>query len=312
MTTTPPPREGSSADDASIAPLRGAGGTRGLFVTLLGRYAIRRDRAVASGTFIEVLGRCGVKEHAARSLIARMVRRGWLERFRRGRRTYLRLSPSMAARLDRGRQRIYEIDPVMRDWAGEWTLLTFSIPESRRADRHRLRSRLAWDGFGPARNGLWIAPGRRSIEGVFGDLDLHGHLTAFEATLRDRSADHRLVRQAWDLEEVVHSYRGFLSRWAEPLGGTGDPLARHLHLIADWRRLLREAPILPVEVVPPDWPAAEAWARFHALDRSLGPAAAAVYADLEDAIEIADEGPAPPTLQAVPSRTSADGGEASP
>lgn len=269
-----------------VDPLRRSGGTRGLFVTLLGRYGLQDDEAIATATYIGALALCGVNEHAARSQITRMVKRGRVQRHRHGRRTYLQVTPPMAARLQRGRRRIYEIDPTVPNWSGEWTLLTFSIPETRRDDRHRLRSRLSWDGFGPLRNGLWVAAGHRKIDGMARDLELSDDLTAFVAELPDRAADRRLVAEVWDLEEIAGTYRAFIDRWEGEAVASGEPLARHLRLIADWRGLLRAAPMLPTAVLPGAWPAAEAWARFHELDAALAPAASAQFDGLKNAIDL--------------------------
>ncbi|MEO3842923.1 hypothetical protein [Streptomyces sp. B22F1] len=52
-----------------------------------------------------------------------------------------------------------EAEVVDREWDGRWTLLAFSVPETRRADRHALRTRLGWAGFAPLRSGLWVSPG---------------------------------------------------------------------------------------------------------------------------------------------------------
>ncbi|MGR7003499.1 hypothetical protein ACU686_45200 [Yinghuangia aomiensis] len=41
-----------------------------------------------------------------------------------------------------------------------WVIAVFSVPESERAHRHQLRSRLTWLGFGKVSPGVWVAPGR--------------------------------------------------------------------------------------------------------------------------------------------------------
>jgi hypothetical protein len=47
-----------------------------------------------------------------------------------------------------------------RHWDGRWTLLSFTLPEFWQRQRHELRTRLLWAGFGPLQGGLWIAPRR--------------------------------------------------------------------------------------------------------------------------------------------------------
>lgn len=263
---------------------------RSLLITLLGRHVAGRGTAVYSGTFIDALGQAGFGTHAVRSALARMVPRGLLVRHRRGRRSYYAPSPSMERLLLAGRRRIYESDVVLTDWDGEWTLLSFSVPEHRRADRHRLRARLAWAGFGSLRHGLWVAPGRQDADLVVEDLALDDAITCFHGTLHPRTAPGTVVARAWDLDAMADAYRAFLDRWPNRDAAADlSPLARHLWLITDWRLLLRETQVLPADVVPPDWPAEEARARFRDLDAAWGTDAAHGFEELCDSIDITVE-----------------------
>ena len=113
-----------------------------------------------SGSIIDVLGRVGTGEQAVRSTLTRMVNRGLLRRQREGRRMFFGLTPQAARILEDGGQRIWRDGAVNEDWDGTWTLLGFSLPESWQRQRHDLRSRLTWSGFGALYSGLWIAPGQ--------------------------------------------------------------------------------------------------------------------------------------------------------
>src|SRR4051794_40037867 len=64
-----------------------------LLLTFFGGYVLGRGVAVATGSVLEVLGSVGVSEHATRSTLSRMARRGLLSRERRGRQVYLGLTP---------------------------------------------------------------------------------------------------------------------------------------------------------------------------------------------------------------------------
>ena len=50
-----------------------------------------------AGSFIEVLARVGISEHATRSTLSRMTRRGLLERKRQGRKIYFRMTERCVA-----------------------------------------------------------------------------------------------------------------------------------------------------------------------------------------------------------------------
>jgi DNA-binding MarR family transcriptional regulator len=161
---------GSATAAAAAGPSSAAGARpvsfrpQALLLTVLGRHLLDREGvAVGAGTFIAVLERLGVSEQAARSTLTRMVRRGLLDRRQHGRRAYFTLTGGSRALLLEGRERIFAPAPVRQHWDGMWTLLSFSIPESRRDERHRLRARLAWNGFGLLRDGLWLAPGRAEV-----------------------------------------------------------------------------------------------------------------------------------------------------
>jgi phenylacetic acid degradation operon negative regulatory protein len=65
--------------------------------TLLAEHLLDRDLAVFSGSFIEVLERVGIGEHATRATLTRMAERGLLERQRHGRKIYFRASRSSKA-----------------------------------------------------------------------------------------------------------------------------------------------------------------------------------------------------------------------
>ena len=45
--------------------------------------------------------------------------------------------------------------------------------------RHELRSRLLWAGFGPLQGGLWVGSSHADVAAVTAGLDLDGHLRVF-------------------------------------------------------------------------------------------------------------------------------------
>jgi len=253
-----------------------------LLLTVLGRHVLDRDGlAVGAGTFIAVLELLGVSEQAARSTLTRMVRRGLLARQQHGRRAYFTLTDRSTALLLEGGERIFAPAPVRQRWDGAWTLLSFSIPESRRNERHRLRARLAWNGFGPLRDGLWLAPGRVEVAGLVSDLGLERHLDAFASWALAPTDVAELVQRVWNLDDLRCSYQAFLARW----GGRSLPvppgdLARQVYLITEWRRIIREDPLLPARYLSRDWPALEAARLFHRLHERYSHGAARTFAEL--------------------------------
>src|SRR5882672_4112603 len=141
-------------------------------LSFLGIYLLERRTAVYSGSVIQVFDRIGISEEAVRSTLTRMVSRGLLSRHRNGRRVYFGLTPRATAVLRDGYQRIWRTGAVNRDWDGRWTLVGFSLPDTRRSDRHDLRSQLVWAGFGLLHSGLWIAPGIKDAAAIVENLGL--------------------------------------------------------------------------------------------------------------------------------------------
>ena len=69
----------------------GTGSARGLLFTVLGEFVLPTGGSAWTSTFIEVFGRLGVEEKAARQALMRSAADGWLTSQRQGRRTVWRL-----------------------------------------------------------------------------------------------------------------------------------------------------------------------------------------------------------------------------
>lgn len=253
-----------------------------LMLTFLGDYLYARDTCVFSGSVIDVLGRLGVSEHATRSTLTRMVNRGLLRRQKSGRRMYFGLTPRAATILHDGHTRIWRTGAVNEDWNGTWTLLGFSLPEAWQRQRHDLRAKLAWAGFGPLQGGLWIAPGHVAVDDIVASLGLAAHVRVFRATVD--SDVGQLVEDAYDLAPIAAGYRSFLARWTGEQPFAGDPLAAHLSIVTEWLSVIRKDPRLPVRHLPDDWPAIPAQKTFREIEGELAAPAADLAATLLDTV----------------------------
>jgi len=239
---------------------------------LFGTYALDQRVGLGAAGILDALGRCGVSAHATRSTLSRMVGRDLLHRRPHGRRMHFGLTARATAILLDGRARIRQDSAVNDAWDGTWTLLSFSLPEAMQRERHDLRSRLAWAGFGPVQGGLWIAPGRAEAQRIVADLGLAGHARVFHGARADPGTDlATLITDAYDLADVAARYHEFLARWDShpPAPVPSDPLAARLVLMAEWLDAIRRDPRLPVAHLPADWPAARAQHVFRGRDRAL-------------------------------------------
>lgn len=257
-----------------------------LLLAFLGEFVLDADvERVPSAVLIGLLAELGTGDAATRATLARMSRRGLLEKVRAGREVAYGLAPAGESVLREARGRVLADEPFAPVGTG-WTLVTFSVPESQRDARHRVRAALTWAGFGLLRDGLWIAPGEVDVASALGPLDgdLAGvELSAFRAYEIEGFSATRAVRSAWRLDEIRAHHLRFLATWADV--GTGAdssdrPLRDMTALGADWLALLRADPRLPAEHLTADWPAGRSAATFRRLREVFVGAARADLAGL--------------------------------
>jgi phenylacetic acid degradation operon negative regulatory protein len=248
-----------------------------LLLSFLGALVLDFDLPpLPSMTLLDLLADLGVAEAAARATLKRMTQRGLFARGQVGRTAEYALTPLAEDVLREARGRVASPAPFEHP-AGEWTLLTYSVPESRRDLRHRVRSRLTWAGFGGLRDGLWIAPGTVDVAAVLGRSDLAdaaGLADAFAARPLPGTDLDRLVHRAWDVPGIREAHTWFIETWSHPPRVAGS-LAQLTLLGADWLSLLRTDPGLPAAHLGPDWPAPTSSAIYRRVFDGLEPAARA-------------------------------------
>src|SRR3954463_6245748 len=124
-------------------------------MTFFGAFLRRLGGWIAVAALIALMAELDLDAQSVRSAVSRLKRRGVIASERRAGAAGYRLTERGAAILEAGDARIYGRDGA---GAGGWLLVVFSIPETRRALRHKLRTRLQWLGLGTVANGVWIAP----------------------------------------------------------------------------------------------------------------------------------------------------------
>jgi phenylacetic acid degradation operon negative regulatory protein len=241
-------------------PLRGGS----LIVTLFGDSIMPRGGTIALGSLIELAAPFGLNERLVRTATARLAHDGWLEGRRAGKLSEYHLSNSGRARFAEATKRIYS-EPDAR-WSGRWTLIV--VPPMRAAERKEIRDELLWRGFGEISANVFAHPELDS-QALRSQRDAGGLLckvVAFDASLAGEDSPQRLVDLGWDLEDLGLRYRRFVDRFAivqaelkhhrgiEPRDGF---LVRTL-LIHEYRRLHLRDPLLPAQLLRPNWPGAQA------------------------------------------------------
>ena len=246
-----------------------------LLFSFLGSLVLDRDLpALPAAVFLRVLGGLGVTEAAARATLSRMTRKGLLVRLQTGRTAHFTLSAAAEELLRQGSRRVSALEPFGHP-EGQWTLLSYSMPESRRDLRHQVRAALTWAGFGGLRDGLWIAPGTVDVAAVLSGAHLAevaGLADCFSAAPSPGTDVGAFIRRAWPVDRLRERHEAFIEAWSEA-SEEGDPMVRRTLLGADWLQVLRADPGLPAEHLSPDWPAARSAAVYRRAVARIEPAA---------------------------------------
>lgn len=246
--------------------------SRSLLFDVYGAFVRELGNWIAIADLVEVMDAVGVDEQAVRSSVSRFSRRGLLDREVRDDQVGYALSDQALEILAEGDVRIYDrMEPARLE--DGWALVTYSIPEEVRSERHQLRTRLAWLGYGNLAAGLWIAPRRvleRTVEMVR-ELGLQAHVDVFEADYAAFDDVGSLAARCWDLDHLREAYGEFFAAAGQVLddwsggpaaGAPSDAFADYVAVLHEWRKMPYMDPGLPTELLPDDWEGTRAAERF--------------------------------------------------
>ena len=228
-----------------------------MLLTTLGEFVLPLRAPVWQESLIEALGAVGYNLPAARQAVARSVAAGWLNTERHGRRARVSLTEETTQMLETGARRIYSFGDSW-EWDGRWLLVVLRVPEERRDVRHRVRTRLAWAGFGSLGGGLWITP-HAEREQELSDVDSVAELLSFRASLGALGDPAGVLAEAWDLKAVAAEYRSFIARFDRLRPKAPEAVFRaQTQLVHEWRKFPFLDPDLPETMLPARWPRARA------------------------------------------------------
>lgn len=236
-----------------------------IVITVFGDAVVPRGGEVWLGLLRTVMQRLGVEAGTLGAAMSRLTADGWLQRTKRGRRSYYRLREAGHQLFADASRRIYGPLP---DLDGRtWWMAVASRPWDRDEDpgwgrvdtRTFLRHRPSGEDAPPA--------------------------TPSVATLLQVDADPRamvpLVWEAFRLDGVCEQYRDFIRRFSPLLDAQPsnlDPesaMAARTLLIHEFRRVVLKDPPLPRDVRPQPWAGVEARRLAAELYRALLPASEA-------------------------------------
>ncbi|MBW8724801.1 MAG: phenylacetic acid degradation operon negative regulatory protein PaaX [Inquilinus limosus] len=241
--------------------------TWSIIITIYGDAIVPRGGSLWLGTLSAVLHALDIGDGVVRTAMSRLAADGWLERSRIGRNSFYRLAERGRETFRTATEHIYNAHPPPPGSGFELVLL------GNGGDREAARSALQDAGFGSAGPGVWVAPAGTAIPPVAADA------LRLDATA-DAETRRRLAAQSWPLDQTAAAYRHFLAEF-EPLrealaaGGAlpdQDSFIARILLIHAWRRIVLRDPVLPADLLPPDWPGTAARALCADLYHRLLPA----------------------------------------
>ncbi|BBN49998.1 MULTISPECIES: PaaX family transcriptional regulator C-terminal domain-containing protein [Mycobacterium avium complex (MAC)] len=198
-----------------------------------------------AGELVRLTSDFGIKESTLRVALTRMVNAGDLIRSADG----YRLSDRLLARQ---RRQDDAIDPKVRPWRGQWvTLIVTSVGDDART-RAALRNAMHDKRFGELREGVWMRPDNI-------DTQLGPDVTDRARVITARDDDPAdLAGRLWDLPDWARAGHRLLDEMA----AAPDVPGRFVVAAAMVRHLLTD-PVLPDELLPPDWPGTRLRAAYH-------------------------------------------------
>ncbi|MDH4116632.1 MAG: PaaX family transcriptional regulator [Acidimicrobiia bacterium] len=223
---------------------------RSLVTDVVGLYIRPLDGWIAVADLLTLLEPLGVEHAAARTAISRMVKDGLLTRTVRGGQSGYALSSRALPSMERADRRILGYVRAAR--GDRWLLASYSIPESERRLRDRLRRTLVREGFGTSTRGVWILPlhHRDDAMATLEEEGFGGMIDFFEADPLTDDAD--LVARAWDLPRLARgaarlaaTVDALIARWPDDRTDDRAAFVDYTSVVDLWRPLAFHDPGLP-------------------------------------------------------------------
>lgn len=236
------------------------------FFTVYGEFFRTRDEWFTSAEMMALMEPLGFGQEAVRAALFRWRRARMLETQSEGRKKLFRLAPEHVGLLDEGLRRVF--GEVPDGWDGQWYLMMYTLPESQRALRDRLRRQLNWLGWGSLGGGLWISPQPLSLA-LQRSLtpDLPETIYHLKGRVVGDTDNRTLSRRAWDIPAIERQYHHFLSHVLPqilsiaPVNDSSCYAAR-IRLVYEYRKFLHIDPGLPQILLPQPWIGNTARLRF--------------------------------------------------
>jgi phenylacetic acid degradation operon negative regulatory protein len=241
--------------------------TGSIVITVFGDAIAPRGGSVWLGTLLEFFETLDIDASVVRTAMSRLTADGWFEREKVGRNSFYRLVKKGRLTFDIATRHIY--DPPPSDWTGRFELLLIGNGGDRDASREALKNA----GFGSPLPGVWVAPSGVPVP------EEASTAIRLEVSAEDDSG-RRLLSESWPLQRTADAYLKFM-RSFEPLRALLDrrdalsdaeAFTARILLIHHYRRVVLRDPLLPIALLPRDWPGSSARKLCGDIYRALLPA----------------------------------------
>jgi phenylacetic acid degradation operon negative regulatory protein len=223
--------------------------TGSIVITLFGDAIVPRGGSVWLETLLEFFKTIDIDSGVVRTAMSRLANDGWLERNKVGRNSFYRLADKGRLTFDAAVKHVY--NPQSPDWTGRFELLLIANSGDREASREALQE----VGFGSQLPGVWIAPSGVPVPQVA------ARAIRLEVSAEDDNG-RRLLSESWPLHRTADAYLKFMKTF-EPLRrligrrerlSDTDAITARILMIHYYRRVVLHDPLLPVALLPADWP----------------------------------------------------------
>jgi phenylacetic acid degradation operon negative regulatory protein len=217
---------------------------------------------------------CGQSAEQVRSCLRRLVSEDLFARSGTGRAARFTATADGRAALAATTQRTrlaWTQDVAGRGWDGQWRIVTFAVPETRRATRDALRERLRTLGGAALQGGVYVSPhpwhddvrDAAQRAGVTAGLSF---LTATELEVDGERDPVALARRLWPIDDLAERYRRFVDEYQWVPEALANMRTRHewlpdtdflpgaMSMAIAFAESFNDDPLLPPELLPRPWP----------------------------------------------------------
>lgn len=214
------------------------------------------EGSVGLAVIYQTANHLDIEDQPIRLALRRLIASGDIQQHGRGRAGVIELSPKGRNRIAIDRialQLAFAQDAGDAVWDGNWHLLAFSAPETKRPMRDAFRREMNALGAAPISTSLYVSP---HDLGALLSPDVAPYLViaiASTLTIRGLTDPRDIVEALWPAQETLRHYHAldsFLTTDPPKI----DPLARQLLLSEALEAALRPDPLVPTELRRAPWP----------------------------------------------------------